>query len=194
MDQSRNKAIIFSAPSGAGKTTIVKHLLKTRRDLAFSISACSRKRRAVVEEDGVDYYFFSVKEFKNKVANDEFVEWEEVYEDSFYGTLKSEIERIWAEGKIVIFDVDVVGGRNLKRYFKHQALAVFVKPPSVASLRERLENRETDTPETIDTRIAKAEQELKYEKYFDVVIKNDNLKDALGQAERVVEAFIMDNV
>ena len=191
-ENQQGKAIIFSAPSGAGKTTIVKHLLKVRKDLAFSISACSRPRRTIMEEDGVDYYFFSVETFKEKVANNEFVEWEEVYKDSFYGTLKSEVERIWAMGKVVIFDVDVVGGKNLKTYFGEAALAVFVKPPSIESLKRRLEGRQTETAETIDIRIAKAEEELEYEKYFDVAIKNDVLMDALKQAEVTLENFIAD--
>ncbi|MFT5601405.1 MAG: guanylate kinase [Flavobacteriales bacterium] len=189
----QGKAIIFSAPSGAGKTTIVKHLLNVRDDLAFSISACSRPRRTIMEEDGVDYYFFSVETFKEKVVADEFVEWEEVYKDSFYGTLKSEVERVWSMGKVVIFDVDVVGGKNLKEYFGDAALAVFVKPPSIESLRTRLEGRKTESKEVIDIRVEKAESELKFEPYFDVAIKNDVLQDALIEAEQVIDNFIKED-
>jgi len=184
------KAIIFSAPSGAGKTTIVKHLLSVREDLTFSISACSRPRRDRTEVDGVDYYFFSVEEFKKKVVNDEFVEWEEVYKDNFYGTLKKEVERIWKMGKVVIFDVDVVGGKNLNDYFGDNALSIFVKPPSITHLRKRLEGRATETKERIDVRMAKAEEELGYAILFDYVLKNDDLATALNEAEEVVSNFL----
>ncbi len=187
---SKGKAIIFSAPSGAGKTTIVKHLLDVRDDLSFSISACSRPRRNRTEVDGVDYYFLSVDDFKRKVTNDEFVEWEEVYKDSFYGTLKSEIERIWRLGKTVIFDVDVVGGKNLKTYFGEDALAIFVKPPSINHLRNRLKLRDTETEESINTRMAKAEKELGYAAYFDYILVNDNLENAFIDAEKTVSDFL----
>lgn len=187
---SQGKAIIFSAPSGAGKTTIVHHLLSVRNDLAFSISACSRPRRNRTEVDGVDYYFLSVEDFKKKVANDEFVEWEEVYEDSFYGTLKSEVQRIWDLGKTVIFDVDVVGGKNLKEYFGENALAIFVMPPSIQHLRDRLKTRDTETEESINIRMAKAEKEMGYSVHFDYVLKNDNLEVALKEAEEVVGNFL----
>lgn len=187
---SKGKAIIFSAPSGAGKTTIVRHLLSTRDDLAFSISACSRPRRNRTEVHGVDYYFLSVEEFKQKVAEEQFVEWEEVYKDSFYGTLKSEVQRIWDLGKTVIFDVDVVGGKNLKTYFGEDALAIFVKPPSIQHLRDRLQQRDTETKESIDIRMAKAEKEMGYAVHFDYILKNDDLEIALKEAEKVVGEFL----
>lgn len=186
----KGKAIIFSAPSGAGKTTIVRHLLSVRNDLEFSISACSRPRRNRTEVDGVDYYFLSVEDFKNKVAADEFVEWEEVYKDSFYGTLKSEVQRIWDQGKTVIFDVDVVGGKNIKDYFGDNALAIFVKPPSIQHLRERLQQRDTETTESINIRMAKAEKEMGFAIHFDYILKNDNLKVALKDAEKIVGEFL----
>lgn len=187
---NQGKAIIFSAPSGAGKTTIVRHLLSTRNDLEFSISACSRPRRNRTEVDGVDYYFLSVDDFKQKVQENEFIEWEEVYQDSFYGTLKSEIQRIWDLGKTVIFDVDVVGGKNLKTYFGENALAIFVKPPSVQHLRDRLKLRDTETEESINIRMEKAEKEMGYAVHFDYVLKNDDLKAALKEAEQVVSNFL----
>ncbi len=187
---SKGKAIIFSAPSGAGKTTIVKHLLSVREDLTFSISACSRPRRDRTEVDGVDYYFFSVEEFKKKVKNNEFVEWEEVYQDNFYGTLKAEVERIWEMGKVVIFDVDVVGGKNLNEYFGADAFSVFVSPPSITHLRKRLEGRATETKDRIDVRMAKAEEELGYAIMFDYILKNDDLATALKEAEDVVSKFL----
>ncbi|MBL7884098.1 MAG: guanylate kinase [Bacteroidia bacterium] len=183
------KLIIFSAPSGAGKTTIVHHLLKVFPDLEFSVSACSREMRKG-EEFGVDYYFLSVEEFKERIANNEFIEWEEVYKDNFYGTLKSEIERIWKKGKHVIFDVDVIGGLNLKKQFGKQALAVFVMPPSIDHLEKRLKSRETETPESIARRIGKAEEELKTANQFDKIVLNDNLENAFEQAERLVEDFL----
>lgn len=187
---NKGKAIIFSAPSGAGKTTIVHHLLSVRNDLEFSISACSRPRRNRTEVDGVDYYFLSVEDFKKKVANDEFVEWEEVYKDSFYGTLKSEVQRIWDLGKTVIFDVDVVGGKNLKEYFGDDALAIFVMPPSIQHLRDRLKTRDTETEESINIRMAKAEKEMGFSVHFDYILKNDNLEVALKEAEEVVGNFL----
>lgn len=187
---AHGKAIIFSAPSGAGKTTIVKHLLDVRDDLSFSISACSRPRRNRTEVDGVDYYFLSVDDFKRKVTNDEFVEWEEVYKDSFYGTLKSEVERIWRLGKTVIFDVDVVGGKNLKKYFGEDALAIFVKPPSIDHLRNRLKSRDTETEESINIRMAKAEKEMGFAVHFDYILTNDNLAEAFQDAEETVSSFI----
>lgn len=187
---TKGKAIIFSAPSGAGKTTIVRHLLSERNDLAFSISACSRPRRNRTEVDGVDYYFLSVEDFKKKVANEEFVEWEEVYKDSFYGTLKSEVQRIWDLGKTVIFDVDVVGGKNLKKYFGKDALAIFVKPPSIQHLRDRLKTRDTETEESINIRMAKAEKEMGFAIHFDYILKNDILETALSDAEKVVDKFL----
>ncbi|MCE3281016.1 MAG: guanylate kinase, partial [Bacteroidetes bacterium] len=178
-----------SAPSGAGKTTIVQHLLKVFPDLEFSISACSRDIRRG-ETYGVDYYFLTVDEFKEKIANNEFAEWEEVYKDNYYGTLKSEIERIWRNEKHIIFDMDVIGGLNLKKQFGEKALAVFVMPPSIEHLEKRLKSRETETPESIARRMAKAAQELKTSDQFDVIIHNDNLEKALEEAENVVGDFL----
>lgn len=189
MTYMNGKLIIFSAPSGAGKTTIVQHLLKVFPDLEFSISACSREIRKG-ETYGVDYYYLTVEEFKEKIANDEFIEWEEVYKDNFYGTLKSEVERIWKKGNHIIFDMDVVGGLNLKKQFGDQALAIFVMPPSIEHLENRLKNRETETPESIARRIGKAEQELKTAGQFDRVIHNDDLEKALEEAETIVGDFL----
>lgn len=183
------KLIIFSAPSGAGKTTIVQYLLKVFPQLEFSVSACSRPKRNG-ETHGVDYYFLSIEEFKQKIANNEFVEWEEVYKDHFYGTLKSEIERIWNKGKHIIFDMDVTGGLNLKKQFGDKALAIFVMPPSIQHLEERLKLRETETPESIARRIGKAHHELQTAKIFDKIILNDNLDHAFAQAVKMVSEFI----
>lgn len=189
LTNNKNKAVIFSAPSGAGKTTIVHYLLEAFDALEFSISACSRPRRHN-ERKGKDYHFLSIEDFKNKIANDEFVEWEEVYKNNFYGTLKAEVERIWSEGKTVIFDVDVVGGLNLKKYFGDNALAIFVKPPSIAHLEKRLRTRETETEASIARRIGKAEEELKTAASFDYILLNDNLEEAFIEAEQVIEAFL----
>jgi guanylate kinase len=183
------KAVIFSAPSGAGKTTIVHHLLKCNLNLAFSISACSRKQR-VNEIHAKDYYFLSVEEFKSKIASNDFLEWEEVYTDNFYGTLKSEIDRIWSQGKHVIFDVDVVGGLNLKKHFAQRALAVFVMPPDIKTLEERLKLRSTETPESIARRMGKADQELQFANKFDYILLNDNMDKALKEAEKIVSDFL----
>lgn len=183
------KLVIFSAPSGAGKTTIVHHLLKVFPQLEFSVSACSRPMRQH-ETHGVDYYFLSIDEFKQKIANGEFIEWEEVYKDNFYGTLKAEVERIWKKGMHVIFDVDVVGGLHLKDKFKKNALAVFVMPPSVQHLEMRLKSRETETPESIARRVAKAEKELTSAPLFDKTILNDKLEYAFEEAENVVSEFL----
>ncbi len=185
----KGKVIIFSAPSGAGKTTIVHHLLKVFPQLEFSVSACSRPKRKD-ETNGVDYYFMSVEEFKKKIANNEFAEYEEVYKDNFYGTLKSEIERIWKKGKHIIFDMDVMGGLNLRLQFGDNALAIFVMPPSIQHLEMRLKSRETETPESIARRIGKAEQELKKANLFDKIILNDNLETALKEAEALVSEFL----
>lgn len=185
----QGKCIIFSAPSGAGKTSIVKHLLKTRNDLEFSISACNRERRRD-EEHGKDYYFLSTEEFKKKIDANEFVEWEEVYADQYYGTLKSEIERIWSEGKHVIFDVDVLGGLSLTKYFKEKALAIFVKAPSVEALEKRLRSRGTETDEKIEKRLSKASQEMDYAKWFDIELLNEDLEKACKEAELMVDAFL----
>lgn len=187
--KAEGKLVIFSAPSGAGKTTIVHHLLNVFPQLKFSVSACSRPMRQH-ETHGVDYYFLSINEFKQKIVNNEFIEWEEVYKDNFYGTLKAEVERIWKKGMHVIFDVDVVGGLHLKEKFKENALAVFVMPPSVAHLEMRLTSRETETPESIARRVAKAEKELTSAPLFDKVILNDKLEYAFEEAENAVSEFL----
>ena len=184
----KKKVIIFSAPSGAGKSTIVRHLLTRFNCLEFSVSATSRAPRGQ-EQHGKDYYFFSTEEFETKISNGEFVEYEEVYKGSYYGTLKSEVERIWAKGNIIIFDIDVKGGVNLKKLYGENALAVFIQPPSVEELRNRLVGRGTDSPEAIERRVAKAEEELTYADKFDVVLVNDNLEEALGRAEKMVADF-----
>jgi guanylate kinase len=183
------KAIIFSAPSGSGKTTIVKHLLDNNPDLGFSISASTRDKRGRTEQNGKDYYFLPPREFKKKIDNDEFVEWEEVYEGNFYGTLKSEIERVWKEGKNVIFDVDVKGGLNLKKYFGDKALAVFVKVPSLEVLKERLNDRGTETRESLSRRLFKAEFETSFCDKFDVVLVNENLEKSLAEAQLLYDDF-----
>ena len=183
------KAIIFSAPSGSGKTTIVKHLLQNNPDLGFSISASTRDKRGRTEENGKDYYFLPPKEFKQKIDNNEFVEWEEVYAGNFYGTLKSEIDRVWCEGKNVIFDVDVKGGLNLKKYFGDKALAIFVKVPSLEVLKERLNERGTETSETLSRRLFKAEFEMSFCDKFDVVLVNENLGKSLAEAQRLYDEF-----
>lgn len=183
------KAIIFSAPSGSGKTTIVKHLLKNNPDLGFSISASTRDKRGRTEQNGKDYYFLPPKEFKKKIDNNEFVEWEEVYEGNFYGTLKSEIDRVWKEGKNVIFDVDVKGGLNLKKYFGDKALAIFVKVPSLEVLKERLNDRGTETQESLSRRLFKAEFETGFCDKFDVVLVNESLEKSLAEAQRLYNDF-----
>ena len=183
------KCIIFSAPSGAGKTTIVKHLLQSDKRLMFSVSACSRDPRAG-EHHGKDYYFLGIEGFKSAIAKEEFVEWEEVYPDNFYGTLKSELERIWSLGKVVVFDVDVVGGLRLKRYFGTAAKAVFVAPPTPEALEARLRFRSTETEEKIQMRLAKSEKELSYADQFDVILTNDVLSEACERAEQLVNAFL----
>ncbi|MEM1407887.1 MAG: guanylate kinase [Bacteroidota bacterium] len=187
---SKGKALIFSAPSGSGKTTVVQHLLKTNPKLGFSISASTRDRRGRTEENGRDYYFLSPKEFKQKIDNDEFIEWEEVYEGNFYGTMKSEIDRIWSDGKNVIFDVDVKGGINLKKYFGEDALAVFVKVPSMEILKSRLTDRNTESESSLSQRLFKAEFEMSFEDKFDVTLINSNLEDSLKAAEHLVNDFI----
>src|SRR5690606_8227164 len=176
-------------PSGSGKTTIVKHLLKTNPDLGFSISASTRDKRGRTEENGKDYYFLTPEEFKQKIDNNEFVEWEEVYEGNFYGTLKSEIDRIWNEGKNVIFDVDVKGGLNLKKYFGKDALAIFVKVPSIEVLKERLNDRGTETPESLSRRLFKAKFEMEFSDRFDAVLVNVVLDKSLSEAQRLDDVF-----
>jgi guanylate kinase len=183
------KALIFSAPSGSGKTTIVKHLLANNPDLGFSISASTRDKRGRSEEHGKDYYFLSPEEFKNKIDKDEFIEWEEVYAGNFYGTLKSEIERIWSEGKNVIFDVDVKGGLNLKNYFKEKGLAVFVKVPTLEILADRLNERGTESEESLSRRLFKAKFETTFQDKFDVVLINEDLEKSLKEAQQLYDAF-----
>jgi guanylate kinase len=187
--EQQGKCIIFSAPSGAGKTTIVRALIERIPELQFSVSACSRSPRAN-EVNGKDYHFLSVAEFKHRIHTNAFIEWEEVYTDHFYGTLKSEIERIWSLGKIVIFDVDVYGGVNLKNFFGDQALSIFVMPPSKEDLEIRLRHRSTETEDRIQTRLAKAEEELQLQEQFDVILVNDILPEAIEKAQRLVSDFI----
>jgi len=190
MSEFKGKLFVFSAPSGSGKTTIVRHLLNQEKlNLAFSISATSRKPRGN-EKDGEDYYFISLEEFKNNIKADNFLEWEEVYRDNFYGTLKAEVERIWAQKKHVIFDIDVVGGLRIKKKFPEKTLAVFVKPPSVDELKIRLKKRSTESEEKINMRIAKASVELATAPQFDKIIKNYDLEVALKEAEELVSNFL----
>jgi guanylate kinase len=183
------KLIIFSAPSGAGKTTIVQHLLGKIPQLEFSVSATTRKPRGD-EQNAKDYYFISKEEFLHRIAKKQFVEFEEVYTGTFYGTLRTEIERIWSEGKTVIFDIDVVGGLHLKRKYDGQALAIFVQPPSLEVLIERLTGRGTDSPEKLKERFIKAEKELNYAPEFDIILKNHDLQTACAEAEELVLNFL----
>jgi guanylate kinase len=187
--ESNGKCVIFSAPSGAGKTTIVHYLLNEFPELAFSVSACSREPRTN-EVDGKDYYFLGLAGFQNQIKADAFVEWEEVYANNFYGTLKSELTRIWSEGKTVIFDVDVIGGLNIKKYFGDNALAVFVQPPNYEALEERLRYRSTETEEKIQMRLAKAKEELGHADQFDTILVNDDLTIACAAAKQLIEQFI----
>ncbi|KPM46966.1 guanylate kinase [Jiulongibacter sediminis] len=183
------KAIIFSAPSGSGKTTIVKHLLANRDDLGFSISACTRDRRGRNEIDGKDYYFLSIEDFRRRIDEDQFVEWEEVYPGGYYGTLKSEVNRLWNEGKNVIFDVDVKGGLKLKKYFGDKALAIFVKVPSEEELEKRLRERGTETEDSLSKRLFKVKFEMTFKDQFDVILLNDNLEESLEKAEKLYDSF-----
>lgn len=190
INQHSGKLIVFSAPSGSGKTTIVRHLLKQEElNLKFSISATNRDSRGE-EKPGEDYYFMSFKEFKQHIKDEDFLEWEEVYRDSFYGTLKEEVHRIWSLGKHVIFDIDVSGGLRIKRKFPERTLAVFVKPPSIDELKRRLKDRKTESEDKINMRIAKASAELATAPQFDHIILNDHLENALEEAEEVVANFI----
>lgn len=185
----KGKAIIFSAPSGSGKSTIVHHILDIYPDMEFSVSATSRQPRGE-EKHGVDYYFLTEEEFRSRIAENGFVEHEEVYPGRFYGTLKSEIKRIWDAGHVVIFDVDVKGGVNLKKYFGKDALSVFIQAPSVEVLRERLVKRGTDSPEDIEKRVAKAAEEMTYAPQFDHILINDDLQKAFEEAEALVSHFL----
>ena len=183
------KLIIFSAPSGSGKSTIINYLLTQHLNLAFSISATSRPPRGT-ERDGVEYFFLTPDEFRRRIANNEFLEYEEVYEDRFYGTLKSQVERQLEEGQNVVFDVDVVGGCNIKQHYGDRALSIFIQPPSIEELRKRLEHRATDTPEVIESRLAKAEYELSFAPKFDKVIVNDDLEKAKAEALQTITKFL----
>jgi guanylate kinase len=183
------KAIIFSAPSGSGKTTLVRHLLDNNPDLGFSISASTRDKRGRKEEHGKDYYFLTPDEFKKKIDNDEFIEWEEVYEGNYYGTLKTEIQRIWDEGKNVIFDVDVKGGLALKKYFGDKALSIFVKVPSIEILEQRLRGRGTESHASLSQRLFKAKFEMTFADKFDVVLVNEDLDKSLAEAQQLYDAF-----
>ena len=187
---NQGKLIVFSAPSGSGKTTIVRYLLKQKElNLEFSISATSRERRGN-EVDGKDYYFLTFEDFKKKIKNHEFLEWEEVYRDNFYGTLQSEVERIWNMGKHVIFDIDVSGGLRIKRKYPEQTLAVFVKPPSIDELKIRLKKRETENGDKINMRIAKASAELATAPLFDAIVVNEDLEHALAESYNLVSNFL----
>ena len=186
---ANGKLIIFSAPSGSGKSTIINWLLNQGLNMHFSISATSRPPRGT-ERDGVEYFFLTPEEFKRRIAEDEFIEYEEVYRDRYYGTLKSQVERQLAEGQNVVFDVDVVGGCNIKSFYGSRALSVFIQPPSIEELRRRLVSRATDAPEVIESRIAKAEYELSFAPRFDVVIVNETLDSAKAEAFRVISAFL----
>ena len=186
---NEGKIVIFSAPSGSGKSTIVNYLLTRNLGLEFSISATSRAPRGQ-EQSGVEYYFLSPDEFRNRIAKGDFIEHEEVYEGCFYGTLRSEIDRIWAKGHTIVFDVDVKGGVNLKKIFGEKALTLFIQPPSIDELRRRLVSRGTDSPEKIEQRLAKAGQELAYAPEFDQIIVNDDLAAAQAKAESLISSFI----
>jgi len=189
MEKIKGKCIIFSAPSGAGKTTIVHSLLSKKLGLSFSVSACSREQRGK-EIDGVDYHFLGVEGFKQKIEENAFIEWEEVYANNYYGTLKSEVEKIWERAETVVFDVDVIGGTNLKKIFGENALSIFIQPPSYEELERRLRHRSTETEEKIQLRMAKANEELGYASQFDKVIINDDLEKAIQETENTIRTFI----
>ena len=188
-NEGKGRAIIFSAPSGSGKTTIVKHLIENNPDLGFSISASTRDKRGRVEEHGKDYYFLSPEDFKKKIDKDEFIEWEEVYEGNFYGTLKSEIQRLWDDGKNVIFDVDVKGGLNLKKYLGDNAMSIFVKVPSENILKQRLLDRNTETEDALSRRLFKARFEMSFADRFDAILINDDLETSLKTAQQLYDEF-----
>ncbi len=183
------KVIVFSAPSGAGNTSIVRYLLEQNPQLSFSISATTRAKREM-EVDGRDYYFISVPEFQKRIENEAFLEWQEVYKGQYYGSLKSEVDRLCGEGKVVLFDVDVLGGLNIKKYYKDEALAIFVQPPTLETLKERLIGRGTETPESLKKRLDKAEYEMSFAPQFDVILINDQLEDARNEATRLIRDFL----
>ncbi len=185
----KGKLVIISAPSGAGKTTVVRHLLESGLNIEFSVSATTRAIRGK-EKDGKDYYFLTVKKFKNRIKNNQFVEWEEVYKDHFYGTLKSEVERIWKNGNHVVFDVDVMGGINIKNKFGIRSIAIFIMPPSIEELERRLVKRGTDCPSKINMRIEKAREEMKLADQFDNIIVNDRLEMTVDEVIKTVESFL----
>jgi guanylate kinase len=185
----KGKLIIVAGPSGSGKTTIVRHLLSVYPRLAFSISACSRQKREG-EMNGEDYYFLSVEQFKEKIDTGDFLEWEQVYPGSYYGTLRSEVERLWQAGRDVIFDIDVKGAMNLKKHYPENAITIFIQPPSLETLEERLKKRKTETPEFFEQRIKKAAEELSYSKQFDKLIQNNDLQIAFKEAEKLVGEFL----
>jgi len=184
-----NKLIIITAPSGAGKTSITHHLMQTFPQLAFSISAATRKPRGV-EKDGVDYYFLDMADFKQKIQHNEFLEWEMVYEGKYYGTLKTELQKIWNEQKIPILDIDIKGAIHVKQQYPLSTISLFIEPPSVAELKSRLENRGTETPESLSARVNKAAYEISFKGQFDKLIVNDNLENACSEAEQIIRAFI----
>ena len=185
----QTKLIVVSAPSGAGKTSIVRHLLEKFPELSFSVSATTRAKRGM-EVDGHDYYFISVPEFQSRIENGAFLEWQEVYAGQYYGSLKSEVDRLGAEGKVVIFDVDVLGGLNIKKYYGDRALSVFIQPPTLESLGDRLRGRGTETPESLKKRLDKAAYELSFAPRFDRVVVNDDLDTAKAEAYKIIQAFI----
>ncbi|HTB08060.1 MAG TPA: guanylate kinase [Bacteroidia bacterium] len=191
MSKASGKMVIVAAPSGAGKTTIVRHLLSVFPRLAFSISACSRPKRKG-ERDGEDYYFLSVDQFREKINKGDFIEWEEVYPGSFYGTLRAEVERLWNANRHVIFDIDVKGAINLKKIFPERSITIFIEPPSVEALEARLRDRNTETPGLLEQRIAKAKDELAYAPQFDKIVPNIELSKAFSDAEKVVSDFLGD--
>lgn len=185
----QNKLIVVSAPSGAGKTSIVKYLLEQNPELSFSISATTRAKREM-ETDGKDYYFISVEEFQKRLAEECFLEWQEVYKGQYYGSLKSEVDRLGAEGKVVIFDVDVLGGLNIKKFYQDKALSIFIQAPSMESLKSRLQNRGTETPESLQKRVEKAEYEMSFAPQFDKIVVNDNLEEARQYANQLIRDFL----